>query len=120
MDVFAFDEGGVAGDSFGLWPTEGFDFVALWTLLEDISAVEFGVGEPNLVDIAGVGFAVEAGDVVVVVVGEGKGACVVEHTQEFDTAASDEALVDLGLLLALGFAEEDDGFHSQASAPSLA
>ena len=36
---------------------------------------------------------------------------IIHHPKQLRTCRADEALADFGFVLALGFAEEEDGFH---------
>jgi hypothetical protein len=70
-------------------------------------ALPYGVG---MLGIAG---AIELRDIVAILGVEGDDACRVAHAQEFHPGGADEGVAEVGFVVAVGFADEEDwGGHS--------
>jgi len=113
-DVFGFGKDGITGDAFGLAATEVEKVIAWGMVLEDIGPVEFWVKVPYRCESVGVLRPVPFGKMGSIGRGECDDLGIIEHPKQLGSGSPDEALADLGFVLALGFAEEEDGFHRGA------
>src|SRR5882672_5969998 len=110
-DVFGFGKDGITGDAFGLAATEVEKVIAWGMVLEDVGPVEFWVKVPYRCESVGVLRPVPFGKMGSIGRGECDDLGIIEHPKQLGSGSPDEALADLGFVLALGFAEEEDGFH---------
>jgi len=113
-DVFGFGKDGVPQNGFSLPATEVEKVIPGWVLLEDVGPVEFWVKVPYRRESMRVLRPVPFGKMPLVLWGESDDLRIVEHPKQLGSGCPDEALADLGLVLTLGFAEEEDGFHRGA------
>jgi len=112
-DVFGFGKDRIPRNGFGLSTTKMNKVIPGWVLLEDVGPVEFRVKVPYRCESVGILRSVPFGKMGSIGVGKCDDLRIVEHPKQLGSGCPNEALADLGFVLALGFAKEEDGFHGK-------
>src|SRR5882724_175054 len=112
-DVFGFGEDRISSDAFGLASAEVQKVIAWGMVLEDVGAVQLRVKVPYGCESVGVLGPVPFGKMGSVLGSEGDDIGIIQHPKQLGSGCTNEALADLGFVLALGLTEEEDGFHRE-------